>query len=505
MKINILLAAMGAVLGAGTARAQTALLPDTLEYARAKAYGKDFGEADRILTLYNARTSRLDGLRLQAQVLYWAQDFKRAAAVHEQALAAFPSVPALRLDYARLLVEQNQLDRAKDQLAVYETQDSARAESGLLLALISYKQLRLDAARKSLAAVLRRYPGNAAATALLQDIGNTTLPYFRVGSRYLHDDQPLRALTYEAEATLFRSWLVAPTVQLQANSFSLPDDRSASYWLQVGNKFTFLPLGLTVSTTGGLFQYSQNSGGSLATGNLLLTKTLGSTLALDVQAARQPYQAVLASARQPVMERLQALAVRYTKGDKWLGKAGVEQRSYGDDNPAYSTYAWLLAPVLTRPTVVLKAGYAFSYASAERSTYTPTRSLSDVVLNGGPVPGAYVPYFTPRHQLVNAMLLSLKLWPQKKVSVAARGSYGVQGRADAPYLYLDKALNNELYLATGFARQDYHPVEVQGEVALKASPSLTVAATYGYSSLIFYNRHAFDLQFRYHLNREKNR
>ncbi|UOQ96177.1 tetratricopeptide repeat protein [Hymenobacter sp. 5317J-9] len=503
MKGTFILAAMGVVLRAGTAQAQTAL-PDTLEYARTKANEKDFGEADRVLTRYNARANHLDGLRLQAQVLYWAHDFNRAAAVHEQALAAFPNVPALRLDYARQLVEQNQLDKAKDQLRIYESQeDSARAESGLLLALISYKQLRVDAARQTLAEVLRRYPANAAATALLQDIDNTLRPYFRVGSRYLRDDQPLRALTYEAEATWFRSGLVAPIILLQANNFSLPEGHTSSYWLQVGNKFTFLPLGLTLNATGGLFQYSPNSTGVRATGNLLLSKTLGSTLTLDVQAARQPYQAVLTSARQPVMERLQALALRYGKGEKWLGKAGVEQRSYGDGNPAYSAYAWLLAPVLTRPAVVLKAGYAFSYASAERSTYTPVRSLSDVVLNGGPVAGAYAPYFTPRNQLVNAVLLSVKLWPQKKVSVAARGSYGVQGRADAPYLYLDKALNNELYIATGFARQSYHPVEVQGEVALKASPSLTLAATYGYSSLIFYNRHAFDLQLRYHLHREK--
>lgn len=41
---------------------------------------------------------------------------------------------------------------------------------------------------------------------------------------------------------------------------------------------------------------------------------------------------MLASVRQPVFEQVAGAALRYRRDGGWLGKAGYDQRRYGDDN-----------------------------------------------------------------------------------------------------------------------------------------------------------------------------
>ncbi|WP_426060858.1 tetratricopeptide repeat protein [Hymenobacter sp. B1770] len=473
---------------------------DTLEHARTKAYAKDFAEADRLLTAYNATRATVDGLRLQAQVLYWDKQFARAAAVHGRAIDAFPDQPVLKLDYARLLYETGQLPLAQQLLRDFVAHDSQHAEANLLLAQIGYQNLRPTTARRDLAALLTAYPGNAVATALLKDINQATSPYFKVSSSYASDDQPLQTLALRAEAAWFQSWLLSPTVQLQANSFELPDTQVPyrSTWFQAGNKVSLLRAGLGVSVTAGLFQH-QPTRTSAATGAVLLTKKLSSQLDVDATVARQPYQFVLASVRQPVFEQVAGAALRYSRSGGWLGKAGYDQRRYGDDNLIQTAYAWLLAPVAASKTASIKSGLSLSYGDAARSTYTAGTA------SGSLVQARYAPYFTPLNQYVGALLLSLKVSPFQAVDLSTRASLGVLGTADVPYFYLNRRANGPLYLEQGFAAQSYRPVEVHGEVALRASPWFTVTAAYDYANLLFYTSQQVSLQLNYHLVREKNR
>ncbi|OGX81136.1 hypothetical protein BEN47_19375 [Hymenobacter lapidarius] len=479
---------------------------DTLEVARTTAYAKNFVEADRLLTAYNAARTNVDGLRLHAQVLYWNQEFARAAAVHERAIGAFPDQPVLKLDYARLLVDTSQPARAQPLLLDYLKQDSLHAEANLLLARISYSQLCPAAARKSLATVLRTYPGNEAAVALQKDINQATAPYFKVSSRYASDDQPLQALTLRAEASWFHSWLLSPTVQVQANRFGVPDPQAPyrSTWFQAGNKVSLPGVGVELSTTAGIFQH-QSTRSSAATGAVLLTKKLSRQLDVDATVARQPYQYVLASVRQPVLEQVAGAALRYRRDGGWLGKAGYDQRRYGDDNLLQTAYAWLLVPVAASPRASFQSGLSLSYGDAARSTYATAQTPAEVLASGGAVRASYAPYFTPLNQYVSALLLALKLTPSPRLDVSARASLGLLGTADVPYFYLDRRATGPLFLQPGRAAQSYRPVEVHGEVALRASPWMTLAATYDYANLLFYQSQQVGLQLNYHLVREKNR
>lgn len=141
--------------------------------------------------------------------------------------------------------------------------DSLHAEANLLLAQISCQRLRPAVARKCLATVLHTYPGNASAIALQKDITQATAPYFKVNSTYAADDQPLQALAMRAEASWFQSWLLSPTVQVQANRFGLPagENQYRSTWLRAANKMSVPGAGLSLTAGAGYFQYQPTGRG----------------------------------------------------------------------------------------------------------------------------------------------------------------------------------------------------------------------------------------------------
>ncbi|MGI8581873.1 MAG: tetratricopeptide repeat protein, partial [Chitinophagaceae bacterium] len=107
---------------------------DTIEYARSKAYEKNFAEADRLLTVYSLTHSDINALRLHAQVLYWMKNFNRSAEVFEKTLAVFPDVQVVKLDYGRMLFETGKLSHSQVLLEDYKLHDPGNAEVNILLA-----------------------------------------------------------------------------------------------------------------------------------------------------------------------------------------------------------------------------------------------------------------------------------------------------------------------------------------------------------------------------------
>lgn len=483
-----------------TLNAQSAFPADTVEYARAKVYAKDFAGADELLTRYNAHHLDVNGLRLHAQVLYWSKAYLRADETHRRAVGAFPDLAVLKLDYGRFLYELGKHKPAQAVLEKCLAQDSLQPEANLLVARIAYQEGHLATAANRAEFMLKHYPGNADATALLTELRQAQAPYLRLASRYTTDDQPLKALSDEVESAWYRSWLLAPTVRVQLTHFSLPELTRNSVWLQAGNTMRLNRTGLTLNLQGGVFRPQVSSGSWRATGSVLLTQKVASYLYLDLSAEHRPYQRTLASLRSsaPIMQNVTGAALRLNKSDKWLGKATYERQTFADNNAVQTAYAWLLAPLLTSKRATLQGGYALSYATTGRSTYVPTKTLDELVATNAPVEGYYAPYFSPKNQVVNSLLGSFKVTPPWKVTFSGQASVGVWAKADNPYLFLNKSATNELFVDQGFARTSYHPVDVQLACQWKASPSFSVTADYAYRKLFFFTSQQVGLQLSYH-------
>jgi len=445
--------------------AQSINRQDTIAFARTLAYQKQFNEADQLLTGYNEHHSDVNALQLHAQVLYWMKQFDRSAAVYENTINRFPNAIALQLDYGRMQFELYHLNKAKSILMKVIAHDSTQTEAGTIL-----KQIK-----------------------------TYTAPWVMLNMNLESDDQPRTGNSYGFEAGMYRSSLWSPVIQAQLNRFIISDSNYNSLWLQAGNKIN-VGNKTTISFGAGVFQHLLNTGCSYFTGRLGITQKMGASFSAEAGFEKKPYQYSIASVTKPVLEQDVTLAVNFNKNDNWLGKIGYQQQHFNDSNNIHTVYAWLLFPVIKSKTFNLKAGYAFSYANADKNNYVSSKPLSAIppsAVANSTLSGVYDPYFTQQNQLINAVLASIGISFSKSIQFSTRASVGIYAKANNPSLTYEKDRSNQAYISKTYSTITYTPVEWVNSMQVKLSPAFSIQAFYNYSKLLFYTRNQGGIQLKY--------
>lgn len=482
-----------------TGYAQDIAITDTIEYARSKAYQKDFAEADRLLSSYSKSNTDINALRLHAQVLYWMKEFDRSAMIYENALKAFPDVTVVKLDYGRMLWELNKLPKATLLLNDYLATDKQNAEANILLAYINYWKGDIKTAKDKLATVLLYYPHNETALAIWKEINEATAPFLKVGGNYASDDQPLKKAGFSAEAGWYKSWWFSPDVRFDSYQFNAEGSTYNSFWVQAGNKLFFGHSGLTLNFKGGLFSHATGQN-ALFTGAGAVTLKLSKAISLSAGIERLPYQYTITSIKIPVMEQLSSIAINLNKNNKWLGKAAFELQGFDDLNKIQTAYLWLLIPVIDKNNFKLKTGYAFNYSNADKNTFTASQPLSTLIATttvGSAVAGYYNPYFTPSKQTVHSLLAAAEIQFSKNVKFTSRASVGVVAHAYNPELILNKNPGNIFSINKTSINQSYTPIDFNNELNIKLSKRISSAVQYGYSRLLFYTINQGSIHLKY--------
>jgi hypothetical protein len=488
--------------------AQDLLLPDTIEQAKTLAYSGHFQEASELLEEYGRTNINIHSLQLHAQVLYWMQDYQGASRIYQRALLAFPDELILLLGYGRFLYELGELERSAALLGEYLQRDSLDAEANLLLASIDYYRGRIQPAKTRLHHLLSRYPDNPAAVNLLEEIQRNTAPYLQLNTSLATDDQPLQAYSLSLAGGAYRSRFFHPNLQFLTNQFSLEDAATSSWWLAAGNQFQFYRLGLSLVASGGIFQGYPPTGAIKATGQAALTQKILPYLKLELQAARKPYQHTLASVRTSFLHHHYRAGLALDIAQHWLGSAAYELNTFEDGNNVSTAYMWLLAPVLKRAPILLRAGYSYSYATSSQSNFLALQSLEEIIANYQPeqaIAGSYGLYFTPLRQTNHLLLIALQSEPIRGLLLAARSSISIRAEADNPYLFLSQKASGALYVAQESTPIRYTPFELELRAGLALSSQIQLNGSYLFSRLFFYSRHLASLQMTYTFPHEAKR
>jgi hypothetical protein len=471
------------------------VITDTLSEARSMAYGKNFETADRLLTKYNKDHTDIHALRLHAQILYWMKAFDRSTNVYEHAIRLFPQPSSLHLDYARVLYQSSKLPETRRMLKLYRQYDSSNVEAEVMYAYLNLWNGKTGVAKKKAEWLLQKYPGNAEATDILNQVGNYTTPYLRTGTEFLSDDQPLKAHVHYVETGVYKSRLFAPSAQAFIYQFRAENDPFHSALLQLSN--TFQPaITNKIKVKAGIFR--QNGTETGLTGGAEISQRVGKRFLLQAGMERRPYQYTISSIQKVVMEDLSSFSINYNRNDKWLGKAAYELFQYDDDNKIHTAYLWLLAPVVSRPRFAFSVGYAFRYADAANSNFVAKESLSQLIATPpyDGVAGVYNPYFTPENQKIHSALASIKIVPAKKLAFISRVNIGVNATADNPYLWLDER-NSQFFVDRDHFNMKFKPANWTSELRVAASERCTIAANYIYDQLLFYKSHRGSLELKY--------
>lgn len=472
---------------------------DVIEFARSKAYQKDFIGADKLLTEYNSHQKDINALRLHAQVLYWMKDFDRSVKTYEKTLANYPNIAVVKLDYARMLFEMGKFKRARSLLLDFIETDNLHAEANIMLAYINLWAGDIQPAKYRADLLLEHYPGNKEATDILKQIHTYTAPYITVGANFQSDDQPKTGTGFAIEAGVYRSRFLSPMLQLQYNNFKITDGSYPSLWIEAGNKINY-GKGSGLSLAAGLFQQI-NSGNNYFTGSVGLTQKISRYFTGEAGIVKRPYQYSVASLKNAVFENILSVAAGFNKGEKWLGKAGFQRENFADGNNINTSYLWFLAPLVIRKNFKIQAGYAFSYANADKNIFVAAAPLTTLINTFplyGSVPGVYDPYFTIKNQIINALLASVNITLSPKVQLSSRTNIGVYAKADNPYLFLEKnTANQQYFINKGYSTLKYTPVEWVSNLQFKLSPQFSIQIDYSYQKFLFYTNNLGGIQLKY--------
>jgi hypothetical protein len=473
-----------------------AQIKDTVKYAREQAEQKNLKEAERLLSIYTKNSNDVYGHWLYAQVLYWQGKTDQSLELFENIYIKHPELVSFKLDYGRVLFECGKLTRAKTLLKEYLQTNPSHAESLIMLAYIDFWNGKIKQSKKQAEQVLNNNPGNEMAKKLLNEIMVLTAPYINAGSTLFSDDQPLKNKTYGVEVGKHHSWLISPILSAGISDFSITDQTLRSTFIQASNKFTFGSNGPTITISGGAFKPKADEPQTEFIGNIYLSQKLSNHLFLDLNKGIRPYQFTLISIEQPIMQSVSSIALRFQNQEKLNGKLAYEQQAFFDQNIIHTTYAYLLKPIIKQPAFRFDLGYSFSYANSVRNTFRTVEPITSATKINTPLNGIYDPYFSPSNQMVNALLLSFKLIPSKKVEFRFRSSYGFFARADNPEISV-RRIGREFLAQKSYGTLNYTPLDFFGEVKTHVSKKFTVSAHYQFSRLFFYEFHQVGLSVSY--------
>ncbi|CAN5380815.1 hypothetical protein BH23BAC2_BH23BAC2_05720 [soil metagenome] len=478
--------------------AVNAQIKDTLEYVREKAYTQDFGEANRILTLYNYRGNEVYGLWLQGQVAYWMGDTRKALKLYNKAYLLNPILTDLQLDYGRILFNSGELKESREILSQYQISDPTHPETLIMLAYLDFWNGETGKAKTQAEEVLLNNPGNEMAIKLLNDIRVTTAVFVNLAASFATDDQPLDVNSYTITAGKYHSRWLSPVIKAGYRNFTLPETNTQSSFVEVGNRLRFGTSGPEINLMGGVFQAEYGEQSTNYIGSLGISQKLAKHLSLELKVARTPYQYTLSSLENPLMQTVTSLGLSLDDRNSILGKLAYERQLFPDENIIHTTYAYFLKSLFSSEIFRFDLGYSFNYVHSEKNAFRPVEGVTvrPGTINDQ-VSGIYDPYFSPQNQMVNSALVSVKLKPAESWEIKLRSNYGFYAKTEVPVIQDNRNIGGPLNTSTQFYETTYTPYEVFGEVRANLSKGLSIGGQYQYSKLFFYEFHVAGVSLNY--------
>jgi hypothetical protein len=478
-------------LSATRMEAQNQSYTDTLSLARHYAYDKKFDEANYLLSAYNAIHTDVDAMSFHAMLLYWMKKYKDAAAVYEKTLSLFPEAISVKLDYGRLLFQMNKFFHSRQLLTGYLQANHANIEANSMLAYIDLWTGHLKAAKKRAMQLKQLDPGNQDADHVLQQIVYYTVPNLKTQGVYYSDDQPLNYQSIEIAGSLYKSWLLAPF--LKTNLKNIKTDKPYfTTWIEAGNKFQIASSKTDMDVSAGYFQGS-NVAATLGW-KMKLTQKTTTNLSFDASIEKKPYQYTVTSIKTPFLFKVAETGINLNIKNQLLARGAFQNQHFDDRNNVQTVYLWLLASIFHKDNYSLKAGYAFSYATADQNTFTPKNPQSVPPILNKEIDGIYTPYFTPSDQTIHAVLASLEIPFSKSLQFSSKLNIGVIAHASQPSLYVDKNGSGPFFINKKFEKLQYTPVDISCGLEAKLSQIFSITGYYAFNQLIFFKSHSANIQ-----------
>jgi tetratricopeptide (TPR) repeat protein len=434
------------------------------------------------------------------QILYWMGEYKKALALCEITLIKNPN-PYLKLDYARLLFELNELSKAREVLEDYLKTDKTNSEAINMMGTIFYWQGKPGVAIRYFESVLDKYPGNEWALKYVNEIKENTSPFIHLNSIYSDDTQPLQTAGISIETGKYFSFLLDPKLKIQFNQFSNTLEKEHAYSIVLNNNISILKIKTDILVSAGAYRSPIGNSTNLI-GGIKLNKHIFKYFTFSGLVERKPYLLTLRSLNKNILSNNYSGSLIYFKETSWNGQIEYAIQEFPDNNKVNNFNAWLLSPQIRFSKFAIALGYGFSLSDSEQNRFSPVNSISEIISGIDMIEGVYDPYFTPRNQHIHSAICNLSIDISKSFTISTNTVYGFYATTDNPYFYLDKNSNGELFINREFANLKFEPMEIAGRINWKLSKRFNLHALYSHLKTFYYTNNSIELGLKYKFIRE---
>ena len=450
------------------------------EASRLRDAGK-FAEAIEILRQHRVLNPE-DGeaIRLLAQTLYWIKDVRGARALYDSGLVLHPVDTALRLQYARTLMETGSSLQAREVLNPLTTGSPPDARAMALEATMAYWEGDLTSAKRYFQQALAADSTLTDARRQLDEIRWASASWIRTAAIGASDDQPVKSIGGEIESGYYINPLWAFIAKVRTgfhneDTFTNPNPSTTeltTFAGSIGIRGIVPSSSVDFATQGGIFKRSVPSKLDW-TGKADLGIKLGSFVRAGARAERAPYLYTEASLRTHVMTNMIGASFDVDRKG-WIGRAAYELQRFPDDNSANTAYAWAMGPLVHSSGATLQAGYSAAYQDANEVRF---------IRNSVDSKGHYEPYYTPQNTFIHSVIGAFTGHGENGFVARLGGSYGFIATEDAPVFAM--APNGSPFLAN--VNRRFHPWSARASVEKTLTPLSALSARVEHSKTAFYH------------------
>ncbi|PKO99944.1 MAG: hypothetical protein CVU13_00090 [Bacteroidetes bacterium HGW-Bacteroidetes-8] len=405
------------------------------------------------------------------------------------------------LSLAKEIAYIGEFGKAAKLLADFNSRN-ATPESLEFLAWVEHWRGREQSAIKNLKLIPGWDSGNSSVRILLDEIKAFRSPIIESSYEFNSDDQPMSLSNYHIKGNIYRSWLFSPGASLRYLSYnsSYGNGTSDYLWYEASNRIGLNSAKIIFELkAGGLTSYFGDK--REFTWRVMVSKQLFKKITLELSAGRTPYLYTLKSvyhSEEPLMNNFVTGALKFNSKDNYRAELSYISNNFGKDERVYTTYFWLLAPILKSDYLRLDAGYSFNFSNSTSSTFKPASDINENITPsvGLQFKGMYDPYFSPINQYINSAVISATIKGGKLLSISTKLVYGFVAWSDNPTLW-EQSVNSISTYQTYFSKLKFSPVEFEAKADLKLSDKITLSAFYIYNNLAFYKLNKANFSIKY--------
>jgi len=424
-----------------------------------------------------------------AQTAYQNKKYDYFMDLYDEALELLPKNYPIKLDYARMLFDINEYDKCLPVFEAYLAHDPTNIEALFAKAKISKYNEDYNEASLALSKIISKDPANAEAREIYAEVQVLKSSWLKLTAGYASDSQPVDLFGPLLEGGMYKNPGVSLKMSINAQLYSRRTQSNVNiYKFYLENRSYIKEVGVGINYGFGVVKFLDNQFDF--TGRVKFDKYAERYFLLTLSGERKPYFGSLISLDTTIIVHSAAATLSLITKESWNGKLTFVTDFFdGVDNPVTTINSYLYAPRLKIKNFSFTAGYGMTLSTSKLDKFVSDKTEAQILNSGTSDPvysGNYYPYYTPKNQFENIVLLSFGYNPSPETQAGLNLNYGFYATGERAFYFRDSNRLGQVYVSKGYRTEEYRPSDINFFVRSFITPKIAVNIDFNYVRNFFY-------------------